>query len=174
MFRAKYWFPKINAMIDQTIRYCFDCQVTVKNHTEEPIKPSVIPEEPCEQITIHFGGPYPDGHYNLVVVDRRTRYPEVEVVSLKAFKPTKEKLKKMFAHHGIPRRVYSDNGPPLNSKKFSDFAEKEGFQHHRVTPLHSKSNGQVERFMQVLNKLSKLPICRERRDLIDTLQFKTC
>ena len=57
----------------------------------------------------------------------------------------------MLAHHGIPRRVYSDNGPPFNSKEFSDFAE-EGFQHHRITLLHPKSNGQVERFMQVLNK----------------------
>ena len=90
MLRAKYWFPNMNAMIDQTIGHCYDCQVTVKNHREEPIKPSVIPEEPWEQATIDFGGPYPDRHYNLEVVDRRTRYPEVEVVSSTAFKPTKK------------------------------------------------------------------------------------
>lgn len=156
MLRAKYWFPNMNAMIDQTIGHCYDCQVTTRNHREEPIKPSVIPEEPWEQITIDFGGPYPDGHYNLVAVDRRTRYPEVEVVSSTAFKPTKERLRKMFAHHGVPRRVYSDNGPPFNSKEFSDFAEEEGFQHHRITPLHPRANGQVERFMQVLNKTEQI------------------
>ena len=156
MLRAKYWFPNMNAMIDQTIGHCYDCQVTTRNHREEPIKPSVIPEEPWEQITIDFGGPYPDGHYNLVAVDRRTRYPEVEVVSSTAFKPTKERLKKMFAHHGVPRRVYSDNGPPFNSKEFSDFAEEEGFQHHRITPLHPRAYGQVERFMQVLNKTEQI------------------
>ena len=156
MLRAKYWFPNMNAMIDQTIGHCYDCQVTTRNHREEPIKPSVIPENPWEQITIDFGGPHPDGHYNLVAVDRRTRYPEVEVVSSTAFKPTKERLKKMFAHHGVPRRVYSDNGPPFNSKEFSDFAEEEGFQHHRITPLHPRANGQVERFMQVLNKTEQI------------------
>lgn len=155
MLRAKYWFPNMNAMIDQMIGHCYDCQVTTKNHREEPIKPSVIPEEPWEQIAIDFGGPYPDGHYNLVVIDQRTRYREVEVVPSTAFNPTKEKLKRMFAHHGIPRRVYSDNGPPFNSKEFSDFAE-EGFKHHRVTPLHPRANGQVERFMQLLNKTEQI------------------
>ena len=37
---------------------------TIQSHKQEPIKQSVIPEEPWEQISIDFGGPYPDGHYN--------------------------------------------------------------------------------------------------------------
>ena len=72
MLQAKYWFPNMNAMIDQMIGHCYDCQVTTKNHREEPIKPSVNPEEPWEQIAIDFRGPHPDGHYNLVVIDQRT------------------------------------------------------------------------------------------------------
>ena len=52
--------------------------------------------------------------------------------------------------------VQSDNGPPFNSKEFADFAEEEGFQHHRVTPLHPRANGQVERFMQILNKTEQI------------------
>ena len=52
----------------------------------------------------------------------------------------------------IPRQVYSDKGLPFNSKEFSDFAEEEGFQHHGITPLHPRANGQVERFMQALNR----------------------
>ena len=156
MLRAKYWFPGMNAMIDQMIGHCFDCQVTTKDRRQEPIKPSVIPKEPWEEISIDFGGPYPDGHYNLVAIDQRTRYPEVEVVSSTAVKPTKEKLKKMFAHHGVPKRVHSDNGPPFNSKEFETFAKEEGFDHHRVTPEHPRANGQVERFMQLLNKMEQI------------------
>ena len=127
-----------------------------KTARQEPIKPSAIPKEPWEEISVDFGGPYPDGHYNLVVLDQRTRYPEVEVVFSTAIKPTKEKLKKIFAHHGIPKQVQSDNGPPFNSKEFAAFAEEEGFQHHRVTPLHPRANGQVERFMQILNKTEQI------------------
>ena len=37
-----------------------------------------------------FEGPYPGGHYNLEVIDKRTTYPEVEVVYLTVIKPMKE------------------------------------------------------------------------------------
>ena len=84
------------------------------------------------------------------------RYPVVEVVSSTGFKQTKEKLKKTFAYLGIPRRVTSDNGPPFNSEQFKDFAKEEGFVHHRVTPNHPRANGQVERFMQTLNKTEQI------------------
>ena len=142
MLRAKYWFPGMNGMIDQMVGHCYDCQVPTQDRRQEPIKPSAIPKEPWEEISVDFGGPYPDGHYNLVVLDQRTRYPEVEVVFSTAMKPTKEKLKKIFAHHGIPKQLQSDNGPPFNSKEFATFAEEEGFQHHRVTPLHPRANSQ--------------------------------
>ena len=78
------------------------------------------------------------------------------MVSSTEVKPTKEKLKKMFAHHGVPKRLQSDNGPPSNSKEFATFAKEQGFDHHRVTPEHHRANGQVERFMQVLNKTEQI------------------
>ena len=77
MLRSKYWSPTMNMMIDELIRRYFECQVVTKQHIEEPTKPTVIPQKPWEEID--FGGPYPDGHYNLVAIDKRTRYPEVEV-----------------------------------------------------------------------------------------------
>ena len=156
MLLEKYWFPGMNHLICQTIESCFDCQVATKSHRQEPIKPSVIPEEPWEQISIDFEGPYPHGQYNLVAIDQRTRYPVVEAVSSTGFKQTKEKLKKTFGYVGIPRRVTSDNGPPFNSEQFKDFAKEEGFIHHRVTPNHPRANGQVQRVMQTLNKTEQI------------------
>ena len=156
MLRAKYWFPGMNSMLDELIGGCYECQVTTRQHTEQPIKPSVIPDKPWEQVCIDFGGPYPDGHYNLVAVDKRTRYPEVEAVSSTSFEPTTAKLKQMFGHHGIPQRIDSDNGPPFNSKEISHFAEQEGFIHHRITPEHPRANGEAERFMQLLNKTEQI------------------
>ena len=52
-----------------------------------------------------------------------------------AVKPTKEKLKKIFATYGTPERLESDIGPPFNSWEFAMFASEEGFRHHCVTPL---------------------------------------
>ena len=89
-------------------------------------------------------------------MDQRTRrYPKVEEVFSTAIKPTKEKLKEIFALHGMPNQIQSDNSPPFNSKEFAALAEEEGCQHHRVIPLHLRANGPVERFIQVPNKLEQ-------------------
>ena len=111
-------------MIDQMIGHCIDWQV--KNHRQQQIKPLVIWDGLWWQISLDCLVPYPDGHYNLVTTDQRTRYPEVETVSSTGIKPTKVKLRKTFAHHCTTKQVCTDNGPPFKSKEFSDFAQEEG------------------------------------------------
>ena len=152
MLRQKYWFPEMNKRVEEMIGQCYECQVTTKDHRNEPLKMTEIPEKPWQVVSVDFGGPYPDGHYNLVIIDKRTRYPEVEVVYSTAMKSTKEKLKKVFATYGTPEKIESDNGPPFNSKEFDTFAQEEGFKHHRITPLHPRANGEAENFMKLLNK----------------------
>lgn len=92
----------MNKMTEGIVGQCYECQLTTKQHMQEPVKMSKIPEKPWEVVSVDFGGPYPDGHYNLVVIDKRTRYPEVERVYSTSAKSTTEKLKKMFATHGMP------------------------------------------------------------------------
>ena len=152
MLREKYWFPEMNKMSERVVENCYECQLTTKQHRQEPVKMTQIPEKPWEVVSVDFGGPYPDGHYNLVVIDKRTRYPEVEVVYSTGIKPTKEKLKKIFATHGTPIQIESDNGPPFQSKEFAEFAAVEGFRHHRITPLHPRANGEAKSFMKLVNK----------------------
>ena len=62
----------------------------------------------------------------------------------------------MFAHHGTPQRVDSDNGPPFNSEEFAQFAQHEGFTHHRITAEHPRANGEAERYMQAINKTEQI------------------
>ena len=152
MLREKYWFPEMNKMTENVIGNCYECQLTTKQHIQEPVKMTEIPEKPWEVVSVDFGGPYPDGHYNLVVIDKRTRYPEDEIVYSTGIKATKEKLKKIFATHGTPVQVETDNGPPFQSNEFAQFASAEGFTHHRITPLHPRANGEAESFMRLINK----------------------
>ena len=60
----------------------------------------------------------------VILTDQRTWYRVVKLVSSTGFKQTEEKLKKIFAYLGIPRRVTSDNGPPFNSEQFKDFTKE--------------------------------------------------
>ena len=50
----------------------------------------------------------------------------------------------------------SDNGPPFNSREFNDFSKHLGFAHRKVTPYWPRANGEVERFMRKIHKLSRL------------------
>lgn len=49
--------------------------------------------------------------------------------------------------------VYSDNGPPFNSKEFVFLARRLGFEHRRITPYWPRANGEVERCMRNLTKV---------------------
>ena len=80
MLREKYWFPLLNSMIDTAIDQCYECQVATKRDREEPIKVTSVLNRPWDTVSIHHGGPYLDRHYNLVLIEKRTRYPVVKSV----------------------------------------------------------------------------------------------
>ena len=159
MLRAKYWFPRLNSMVEETVSRCYQCQVTTAEHKQEPVKPSEIPETVWHTLSADFGGPYPDGHYNLVVIDKRTRFPVVEQTTSTSCRVTCDRLRNIFATYGIPEKLETDNGPPFNSAELKKFAEEMGFQHHRLTPEHPRANGEAERFMKVLNKSEQIAHC---------------
>ena len=55
---------------------------------------TAIPEQAWDTVSVDFGGPYPDEHYNLVVIDKRTRYPGVERLYSTVITSTKRKAEK--------------------------------------------------------------------------------
>ena len=68
-------------------------------------EPSAIPETAWNTLSADFGGPYPDGHYNLVMLDKITRYSVVEQTTSTSSRVTCDRLRKIFATHGIPERL---------------------------------------------------------------------
>ena len=80
----------------------------------------------------------------------------MEVVKSTNFESTEAALRRIFGAHRVPRRVESDNGPPLNSRDFSNLAEEMGFYQHKVRPEHAQANGEAESFMKVLNKMEEI------------------
>ena len=156
LLRRKYWFPGMNRRIEATVSTCFSCQVSTNTPHTEPAKMTELPERPWDTVEADFCGPLPNNEYALVVTDQYSRYPEVEFVTSTACKPTRKKLKKMFATHGIPKVVQTDNGPPFNSAEFTEFSAEAGFHHRKITPRHPKSQGQVEGFNKLINKIATI------------------
>ena len=156
MIRNKYWFPSMNIQIENIVQAGFSCQIATNTFHTEPAKMTKIPQQPWEVVELDFCGPFPNGEYAMVLTDQFSRYPEVEFTRSIAIAPVREKLKKVFATHGVPKVVQTDNGPPFNSREFKQLADEMGFTHTSVTPYHPKAQGQVENFNKLINKVAAI------------------
>ena len=112
-----------------------------------------MPKHPWTTLHVDFYGPLQTKEYLLVVIDRYLRFPEVDIVHSTKAAAVIPKLDGMFAVHGIPDVLISDNGPPFNSTDYKRYLETLGIKPKFSTPLWPQGNGQAERFMQSLRKV---------------------
>ncbi|KAJ8346672.1 hypothetical protein SKAU_G00280730 [Synaphobranchus kaupii] len=61
----------------------------------------------------------------------------------------------MFARHGIPETVVTDNGPQFTGGDKKVFAADYGFDHVTSSPRYPQSNGEAERAVQTVKNLLK-------------------
>ena len=62
-------------------------------------------------------------------------------------------LKSIFARHGIPEEVISDNGPQYIGEPFIKFSKEYGFVHTTSSPKHRQGNGEAERGVKTVKSL---------------------
>ena len=55
--------------------------------------------------------------------------------------------KLMFARHGIPEKLITDNGPKFSSTEFSQFLNSYEFDHKTSSPYYPQSNGEADKAM---------------------------
>ena len=85
------------------------------------------------------------GKMFLVVVDAHSKWLEVKTVPAATSKATIVCLQSIFATHGLPEKVVTDNGSVFTSE---EFLEANGIAHSTSSPYHSASNGLAERAVQ--------------------------
>ena len=153
LIREKVWFPGIDKQVEQSVKSCIPCLSSNPSPIQrEPLSMTPLPPGPWTEVAVDFAGPFPSGDYLMVVVDEYSRYPEVEVISSLSARTVIPHLDTIFARHGIPQTVKTDNGPPFNGQEFKTFSKELSFCHRKVTPLWPEANGEAERFIQTLNK----------------------
>ena len=64
-------------------------------------------------------------------------------------------LKTIFARHGIPDEVRSDNVPQYHSYKFDQFVKDLGFKRSTSSPRYPQANGEVERAAKTVKNILK-------------------
>ena len=79
LLREKVWFPKIDTLTEKAVKEGLACQSVGQPSKPASIQPMPIPQQAWDVIYVDFLGPLPTKDL-LVIIDGRTRYPEVEIV----------------------------------------------------------------------------------------------
>ena len=98
----------------------------------------------------------------LIVVDTYSKWLEVVPMSTATSHFTIEKLRSIFATHGLPRVFVTDNGSQFTSAEFQALMKGNGIKHICSLPYHPSTNGLAERavqsFKEHVKRLSDVPL----------------
>ena len=150
--RCSVWWPGLSKQIEQLVQNCSIC-IKERSNRSEPLIPSVLPDRPWQKLAADMF--QLNGQSYLLVVDYFSRYPEVALANKTTSSDIITHMKSMFARHGIPEILISDNGPQFSCMEFAAFTKPYGFTHHTSSPHYPQSNGEVERSVKTIKYLLK-------------------
>ena len=156
MVREKVWWPGIAQQVEAMVKACLPCQSVAGKSTAEPLRPTMMPDRPWQDVHIDLCGPFPSGESLLVCDDTCTRWPEVAILCSTTSAAIIGCLRKIFAVHGLPEKVVTDNGANLASEEFENFLEIQGIQHCKVSPTGPRRMQKLNGFTEPLKRQSAL------------------
>lgn len=152
--RNLLFWPGMNSDIEQMIGNCQTCLKFAHMPPAEPLSSEPVPLFPWQVVATDLFE-FRKTNY-LIVVDYYSKFFEVRSLPNLLSMTTIEYLKAIFATHGIPFKLVSDNAPQYSSEEFAKFTKDWGITHRTSSPTHPKGNGLVERTIQtVKNALQK-------------------
>ena len=149
--RSYVWWPSMDKELENTVKSCNRCQEHRKSPPVAPLNPWPWPEKPWSRIHVDFAGPFM-GKMILVVVDSHSKWIEAIPMDTSTSEATISKLRIIFATHGLPEVLVTDNGRNFTSAEFAEFCKKNCVKHVRTAPYHPASNGLAERAVQVVKE----------------------
>ena len=102
-------------------------------------------------IHIDHAGPFM-GKMFLVVVDAHSKWLDVVVVPSTSSNITIQKLRMIFATHGLPDTLVSDNTAGFIGVEFKQFLQRNGIRHITSAPYQPATNGLAERAVKTLKE----------------------
>ena len=125
------WWPAIGKDIEEIISRCRVCCMTRFQHAE-PLLSSDFPDYPWQRVASDLFE-WKKSKY-LLVIDYYSRYFEIAKLSTATSSDVITHMKSIFAHHGVPESLMSDNGPQYAADLFASFAKEYGFTHITSSP----------------------------------------
>ena len=156
--RLHVWWPGIDEKIEQLVRLVPNVHRMLEIQLKFHYTIWELPAQPWQRIHVDFTGPFKNKMW-LLAVDAFSKWPEIHSMETITAEATIKHLRQIFATHGLPRQIVSDNGPQFVATSFQKFCESLGIHHIKTAPYSPRSNGEAERLVQTFKKAI------EKRDL---------
>ena len=150
MSRTCQMSPNIIKQLAELVTRCRECSMNATNRIE-PLVASQLPQYPWQKVATDL---FEFNKQNYVlVIDYYSQYIEVARLERTTSTAVINHMKSIFARHGLPDIVISDNGPQYSSAEFESFSREYKFTHVTSNPMHYSGNGEAERAVRTKKSL---------------------
>lgn len=152
--RSRFWWPSIDKEIEQWVGSCEACMSV--RAAPPRAAPAPWPPETAPWSRLHIDYFSIANKTFLVVIDAYSKW--LECVLMNGGTSTRDlicKLKEIFATHGIPITIVSDNDVKINSLEFNQFCALNGIRYVTSPIYHPCSNGQAENSVRTCKNMIK-------------------
>ncbi|XP_055910426.1 uncharacterized protein K02A2.6-like [Eupeodes corollae] len=133
--------------IEATVKRCITCQESRPVKSESTIHHWEETLKPCSSLHVDFAGPFQSKIF-FILVDSYSKWLEVKLVSTTSTSCAITSLRSIFATHGLPDSIVSDNETAFTSEVFSQLWRSNLISHILSAPFHPSTNGQAERMVR--------------------------
>ena len=138
-----------------------NCQENLNPPARAPVHPWEWPECVWSCVHVDSAGPF-EGSMFLLVVDTYSKWMEVVPIRHATSQTTIDKLRVIFAIHGLPEMLVSDNGTSFTSAEFQEFVSSNAIRHVLTSPYYPASKRLTEKavqtFKSAMRKMSTGPL----------------
>ena len=143
-----FW-PGMGKDIENLVSQCDICAEHHMSNPREPMAVGEIPSRPWEFVSTDLFTFHGDDY--LLIVDSYSRFIEIAKLTNTSSNTVIQHTKSIFARHGIPATLRSDNGPQYSSDEFKTFSKEWGFKHVTSSPYYPQANGLAENLYKSLS-----------------------
>ena len=127
--RQSIWWPGLSNQLEELVKSCPKC-VKAQKQRAQPLMTSTFPDLPWQRVATDL---FEWKNY-LLIVDYYSRFIEVARLKRTTAEEVIRHTKSIFARHGIPEDVISDNGPQYSGEAYKQFAQEYQFRHITRSP----------------------------------------
>ena len=169
MIQRKLYWPGFFKSVEE---FCRSCEVCAKNKTvprpRSPMKPIEVVPIPFYMIGVDLVGPLKTtsqgNKYILSVINYYTKYAESIALPNQEAVTVAKAVEDVFARHGMPSVLLTDQGKNFESKVMASLCEMFGIEKRRTTAYHPQTDGLCKRFNGILKSLLRTRVNREKND----------